>query len=278
MGFGGNYKVRERGLFDPKAKEPFRISRSKIDLFVECPRCFWLDQRFGVKRPDMPTFSLNNAVDELLKREFDTHRLDGTKHPLMEAYGVDAVPFVHKELDSWRDALRHGIEYIHQETNLSVRGGIDDVWVTPKKELLVVDYKATSKRKAIELYDSYKRQVEVYQWLFRRNGFKVSDTAYFVYVNANADAKAFDAKLEFTVQLIPHKGDDSWIEGTLMKIKKTLMSDEIPKTGECDYCPYREAAGRTLVRQTQDRKLKTKNPDKKGKTEKKEYEKTAPLF
>lgn len=274
MGFGGNYRVREKGLFDAKAKEPFRLSRSKIDLFVECPRCFWLDQRFGVKRPDMPAFSLNNAVDELLKKEFDIHRINGTKHPLMESYGVNAVPFVHKELESWRDAMRRGVEYVHKETNLSVRGGIDDVWVTPKKELIVVDYKATSKRKEIELYESYKRQVEVYQWLFRQNGFSVSDIAYFVYVNGNADAPAFDGKLEFDVQLIPHKGDDSWIEGTLKKIKETLISAEIPKTGACDYCPYREAAGRALY-------ASVKKPREKAHAKKRTTtvpEKTAALF
>ncbi len=247
MGFGGKYKVKEYGLFDPASKEPHRISRSKIDLFVECPRCFWLDQRHGVKRPDMPAFSLNNAVDELLKREFDTHRVNGSKHPLLKRYGVDAVPFAHSDLPKWRDALRRGIEYHHEPTNFSVRGGIDDIWVTPDKELIVVDYKATSKRKEIELYDSYKRQVEVYQWLFRNNGFTVSDTAYFVYVNGNADAPAFDGKLEFDVQLIAHEGNDGWIDGTLKKIKATLMSTEIPPVGECDYCPYREAAGKTLL-------------------------------
>jgi hypothetical protein len=30
---------------------------------------------------------LNIAVDELLKKEFDLHRAEGTKHPLMEQYG-----------------------------------------------------------------------------------------------------------------------------------------------------------------------------------------------
>lgn len=276
MGFGGNYKVREKGLFDPRSQEPFRLSRSKIDLFVECPRCFWLDQRFGVKRPDMPAFSLNNAVDELLKREFDIHRTDGSKHPLMESYGIDAIPFAHKDLPMWRDAMRRGIEYLHEDTNLSVRGGIDDVWVTPKNELIVVDYKATSKRKEIELYESYKRQVEVYQWLFRKNGFSVSDTAYFVYVNGKADAPSFDGKLEFAVELIPHKGNDSWIEGTLKKIKATLMSDKIPSSGECDYCPYREVAGKALMNMHG----KVQKPEKKvsSKKEKLHGHETATLF
>src|SRR3954468_7572187 len=88
------YMARKtKGIFDPAAKTPFKLSRSKIDLFFECPRCFYLDRRLGVGRPPGFPFSLNSAVDHLLKKEFDTHRAEGTAHPLMKSYGLDAVPF-----------------------------------------------------------------------------------------------------------------------------------------------------------------------------------------
>lgn len=245
------YQKRTRGLFDPSSKEPFRISRSKIDLFVECPRCFYLDQRLGVARPQFPAFTLNNAVDELLKREFDTHRAKGTPHPLMNAYKVDAVPLQDERLEAWRDALRRGAQRLHEPTNLLVRGGLDDVWVNPRGEFIVVDYKATSKKDEPNLdgfwQQAYKRQVEVYQWLLRGNTEKVSDTAYFVYVNGKSDSPSFDAKLEFDVHLITYEGDDSWIEPTLANIAMCLKGERIPDRGEhCEYCPYREAAGKEL--------------------------------
>lgn len=240
-------------VYDPKSSEPFKISRSKIDLFLECPRCFYLDARLGVKRPSGPTFTLNNAVDELLKREFDIHRAHGSPHPLVKQYGVDAVPFKDARMEEWRDALRRGIQYHHKPTNLLIRGGIDDVWINSKGELIIVDYKATSKKEGPsttdDLYDSYKRQIEVYQWLFRQNGFRVSPTGYFVYVNGRSDAKAFDGKLEFDVRLIAYEGDDSWVEGTIRNLQQTLISESIPKSGTsfgggpCDFCSYREAAG-----------------------------------
>ena len=274
--FGGKYRVREKGLFLPGQKEPHRISRTKIEAFGECPRCFYMDVRFGVTRPETPSFTLNNAIDELFKREFDVHRSDKTAHPLMEAYGIDAVPFAHAELEAWRDALRRGVQYIHEPTNLLVRGGIDDVWQSKNGELIVVDYKATSKRSEISLYEAYKRQAEVYQWLFRKNGFKVSKTAYFVYANGKSDAKAFDGKLEFDIQLIAHQGDDSWIEPALFKIKECLMSDTVPERGvRCDYCPYREAAGKALMKATP--KLKEKTPARR-KLAKHDEAKTAQLF
>lgn len=251
----GSWKPK---LFDPASKEPFKISRSKVDMFTECPRCSYLDLRLGVKRPSMPSFTLNNAVDELFKREFDIHRAKGTTHPLMKAYGLDAVPLNDERMDEWRDALKRGIQTHHTKSNFIVRGGIDDAWVTPSGELIIVDYKATSKKEGPktvdDLYDSYKKQMEVYQWLFRQNDFKVSSTGYFVYANGNSDAKAFDGKLEFDIVLIPYTGDDSWIEGTLMRMKETLKSDDIPPVGTsfgggpCEHCSYRENAGKILLK------------------------------
>src|SRR3989344_679941 len=115
------YKAqRIRGMYDPKSKESFRLSRSRIDLFLNCPRCFYFDRRLGVDRPPGYPFSLNSAVDKLLKKEFDIHRANGTSHPLMKKYGIDAVPFSHEKIDQWRDALRRGIVHHHGDTNLLI--------------------------------------------------------------------------------------------------------------------------------------------------------------
>ena len=237
---------RTRNIYNPGDKEPFKLSRSKVDLFIECPRCFYLDRRLGVGRPPGYPFSLNSAVDALLKKEFDIHRAGKKAHPLMEEYGIDAIPFEHPDLDKWRDTFV-GVQHLHEPTGLLLTGAVDDVWVSPKGELMVVDYKATSKEGEVTLdadwQDGYKRQMEFYQWLLRQNGFEVSDTGYFVYVNGRTDLEAFDAKLEFDVKIIPYEGSDSWIEETLEKIKACLDSDKLPQSGEeCDYCLYKEAS------------------------------------
>lgn len=233
--------------------ESWRLSRSKIDLFMECAQCFYIDNKLGTKRPPGFPFNLNSAVDALLKKEFDVHRTNKSPHPLMNAYGVDAVPFEHPQMDAWRDALKRGVEYRHQETNLLISGAVDDIWVRPNGELIVVDYKATSKDGKItelneEWHRGYKRQLEIYQWLLRKNGFNVSSTSYWVYANARTDKEAFDAQLEFEITLVPYQGDDSWIEAVLREIKVCLDSDELPKASpECDYCLYRNTVGKKLM-------------------------------
>lgn len=238
---------RTRNLYDPQSDQPFSLSRSKIDLFVDCPRCFYMDRRLGVARPPGFPFALNSAVDKLLKQEFDVHRVNGTNHPLIEKYGVDARPVAHEKLDDWRENFV-GVQYLHQPTNLMIFGAIDDLWINSKDEYIVVDYKSTSKSEEIvaldkDWHEGYKRQMEVYQWLLRRNGYKVSDTGYFVYCNGITDKKAFDAKLEFDITLIAYEGSGGWIEDTINKIYHCLRSNTIPECNpECDYCAYRQAA------------------------------------
>jgi len=241
------YKQRKRNLYDPASPAAFRISRGKIDLFLECPRCFWLDRKMGLGRPSMPGFALNSAVDQLLKNEFDLLRKEGEKHQLMEQYGIDAVPFDHPDLPIWRDDVHKfvGASVVHQPTNLEICGIIDDVWINSQGELHIVDYKATSTSQEISLEDEYKqqykKQMEVYQWIFRQKGFQVSNVGYFIFANAAKNRPKFDARLEFKVEIIAYEGDDSWVEPTIFEIKKCLDSEEIPSPAEnCQYCRYRK--------------------------------------
>lgn len=231
----------------------WKLSRSKIDYFIECPRCFWVDNVLGTKRPGFPSFNLNIAVDELFKKEFDHYREAKEPHPIMTEYDVEAVPFQHAELETWRDPFV-GIMHTHEPTGLVVSGGVDDIWVNPNDELIIVDYKATSKDARIEkLGDSpweqqYTRQLGVYRWLLEQNGFKVQELGYLVYANADKNKDAFEDHLEFETTLVPVKTTTDWIEPTLTDIKACLDQKDIPASGDnCEYCPYREAVGKQLL-------------------------------
>lgn len=156
-----------------------KLSRSKLERFLECPRCFWLEVKKGIKRPPSFPYTINSAIDKLLKQEFDAHRERGTAHYLIKKYNIDAIPYKCKEIDVWRENFT-GIQFHHKPTDFLVFGAVDDIWVSPAGELIVVDYKATGAAE-YKIYDSYKRQMEVYQWLLLQNGYKVSKTGYFLF-------------------------------------------------------------------------------------------------
>ena len=243
--FKGNAQ-RKRNIYDPLSTKPFKLSRSKLENFLKCPRCFYIDRRLGVGHPDGYPFSLNIAVDDLLKKEFDMYRAEQKRHPLCIENNINAVPFKHENMDAWRQSLHAGVQYNVPNTNILFHGGVDDIWVDQDtQELILVDYKATSKIGEVSLdadwQIGYKRQAEIYQWLLRKNGFAVSNTAYFVYCNGIKDVERFDKRLDFKISLLPYIGDDSWVEDKIMDAYKCLQSNNIPPlTEDCDYCQYWE--------------------------------------
>ena len=97
------------------------------------------------------------------------------------------------------------MSYVHHPSNFELFGAIDDLWLGDDGQYIVVDYKATAKKSEVSLdadwQISYKRQMEIYQWLLRKNELVVSDRSWFVYCNGKRDADRFDKKVEFKVSL-----------------------------------------------------------------------------
>jgi CRISPR/Cas system-associated exonuclease Cas4 (RecB family) len=232
--------------YKPGQTSAHKLSRSKIELFMQCKRCFWLNERHKISRPSGPPFNINKAIDELFKKEFDVHRSAKTPHPIMAEYKLDAIPFEHPDIEKWRHNFT-GVTAHHEPTNLHIFGAIDDVWQNKQGELVVVDYKATAKDKEVSIDSdwqiSYKRQLEVYQWLLRQNGFTVNSTGYFVYTNVDVFADGFSDTLTFKTKLIPYEGSDTWVEPTLLEMKQCLEGP-MPEVGmhimggECEFCSY----------------------------------------
>lgn len=236
--------------------EVYKVSRTKIELFTQCPRCFWLDARLKIKRPSGPPFNINKTIDELFKKEFDVYREQGKPHPLMKDNQIKAIPFKHEKMDDWRHNFT-GVIHVHEPTNLHVFGAVDDLWVDDNNKVMVVDYKATSKDKPVKKLnppggwqDMYRRQMEVYQWLLRQNGLDVSDTGYFVYATGKKDLDGFNNVVEFDTFVFPHTGSSDWVDDTLIRMKKCL-DGPIPEVGTaamggpCEHCEYAKA--RTMM-------------------------------
>ena len=243
---------RERSLpYKPGQVTPFKVSRSKIELFMQCQRCFWLDVRKKIKRPSSPPFNINKAIDELFKKEFDGYRAKGEQHPLMKDNNLDGIlPYQHTDLDKWRHNFT-GVVHLHEPTNLHVFGAVDDVWVDNDGALIVVDYKATAKKQPVTSLgpegtwqDMYRSQMEIYQWLLKQNGFEVSDTGYFVYATGSQDKDGFHDVVEFETHVFPHHGSSDWVEDVLKKMKTVMDSDDMPVVGTaamggpCEFCMY----------------------------------------
>ena len=61
-------------VFDPNRDDPFILSRTGIDEFLDCPKCFYLKRRLGLAFPKSFPLTLAIATDAILKNEFDEIR------------------------------------------------------------------------------------------------------------------------------------------------------------------------------------------------------------
>lgn len=226
--------------------EGIKLSRSALEQFIRCPCCFYLQRRMGLKPPAMVPLTLAVATDALLKNEFDRVRATGDTHPLWEREGLNVRAFSHPDIDLWRNNFK-GMRIQHA-SGATTFGAVDDVWENLETgELHIVDYKSTSKQgdPSIEsgFGDGYKRQMEIYQWLFRQAGFSVSNTGYFLYVNGSKVGGFYEANghgvMRFSTTLITYEGNDDWVEQTISNAVECYGADNRPdRHDDCDSCRY----------------------------------------
>ncbi len=205
-----------------------------------------MDVVLKIKRPRTPPFSINNAIDVILRREMDFYRnkING-EHPYLKATkdNLNLKPFLHPDINNWREGYV-GIVYHDENSDITLHGVVDELLENGNNEVVVVDYKATARNKPVKELessgwtDSYRRQLDVYVWLFKQNGFKTSDVAYFWYCTGNRNQMHFSHKLEFFEHFIPYKTNTDWIKEELIKVRETVEDNLPPYNLKCDYCMY----------------------------------------
>jgi len=196
----------------------------------------------------------------LLKRDFDKYRGGSETHPVLKKIGMEhLIPFEHEDFKKWIQSMHFGTEgrmhTVHEESNIKLGGGLDDIWLNTKtNELHIVDYKSTSQKspnKEITLNDywkaGYRRQMDMYVWVMRRKGFLVSSLGCFLYCDSDRFGEydflnSENASMQFKMSLIPYQVDTSWIEKTLMDVRACLRSPITPShAANCEYGFFLEA-------------------------------------
>ncbi len=243
MAYSYNPIVGENWRYNPD--KIFKISRSKIELFFNCPTCFYKDAKIGLRKPPMPKWNINIAVDDLLKKEMDYCRSQDRPHGIFKENGLNIKPFIHEDIEKWQHTFT-GIQYNDEKHNFLIYGGVDDIMIDEDDKLVVVDFKATAKKADIlssaDVYDngkSYKRQLEIYSWLLQKNNFDVSNTGYLMYYNGDASKPHLGKEMHFRRTLVPFELDTSWIDPMVDDIYNCLQKDEIPYCNDnCEECIY----------------------------------------
>ena len=179
--------------------KPIQLSPNSLNLFLECPNCFWLEKRQGIRRPPPYPYALNTAVDILLKQEFDEYRAKGEPHPLLVANNIPAKLFSNQNLlNQWRSNLA-GIRYYDSGLDATLFGAVDDILEFADGKLAPLDYKSTGSS-VPAVYDRFQLQMDIYTYLLEKNGFSTPKKGYLAFYIVDK-GNGFGDRLPFKKEL-----------------------------------------------------------------------------
>jgi len=214
---------------------PYKLSPSSLSLMNECPRCFWLDKHNVWKRPAGIFPSLPSGMDGILKVHFDKFRDKGLLPPEL-CKNQDCVGmklFNEPELmRSWRNNLK-GIRWEDKNGNI-LFGAVDNILQKGEK-LIVLDYKTRGYPVKDDTAEHYQNQLDIYNFLLRKNGYKTEDYAFLLFYIPKEVADK--GEIIFDTTLKKMKIDVKNAEDIFNKALKLLNEDCPNKT--CEWCKGR---------------------------------------
>ncbi len=215
---------------------PYRFSPSSLSLLKECERCFWLQFRLNMRRPDGIFPTLPTGMDRILKAHFDSFRDRKMLPPelkRLEGYSL----FGQKELlEEWRNNFA-GIRWKDGQGNI-LMGAIDNILVKGGK-LVVLDYKTRGYPIKETTGEYYKDQMDIYNFLLRKNGFETEDYSYLLFYHP--DKVHETGEIIFHSDLVKLKVSVENAESIIRKAVEILAEDLPKQNGSCAYCNWQNA-------------------------------------
>ena len=232
----------KKKLYIEGSKIPFKLSRTKIDLYFECKRCFYLDQKFGIRRPHGAPLVINNKIVEDFKSELDKCRLEKTIHPHLKKLNKNFIPIQHPMLYEWKNSFK-GTGFHHKDTNFYIYGIIDDIWLSEssKKNYSII-IKSTSKKDQLNfenIWPGYWRQLSLYSFILSKNSLSMSKTGILIYINTPTNFNEIEDNQILRLNFFEKILNFDWIDDTLQSIYSLLNNSETPESSKrCKYCNY----------------------------------------
>lgn len=211
---------------------PYKLSPSSLNLFKECPRCFWLDKHGVWKRPAGIFPSLPSGMDAILKTHFDKFRDQGKLPPELrntECKNRCKLFGDQELLKIWRSNLK-GIRWEDKKGNI-LFGAVDNILVKGKK-LIVLDYKTRGFALKGDTAEHYQNQLDIYHFLLKKNNYKTEDHAFLLfYIPKEVLEKG---EVLFDTKLVKMKINMKNAEKIFKKALK-LLNQDCPKK-ICKWC------------------------------------------
>jgi len=209
-------------------KNKIGLSPHTLNLFIECPRCFYLEVNYKIKRPRGPMASIATGLDSIIKKYFDYYRDNQILPPFLE--GKIEGKLIEEKI---KKTLYYDIN-----KDFVLFGRLDECIHLNDGTYVPLDHKTRSSPPD-KVHPAYQFQMEVYSLLLKGNNYPISNFAYLVYyypeeskihngISFGFDVKKIETDINHAIEIIKNAVE-------------TLKEEKIPSNSlECEYCKWFE--------------------------------------
>jgi len=207
----------------------YRLSCSKLILFQECPRCFWLSVKQGLPRPAHPLPSLIYALDFAIKNYFNKYRQTAVLPPLI------SLQIKGKLLNDIPKTLQY-----KKENGVILNGRLDDIFVFENGAVAPLDHKTRSKPPE-NIHIAHQTQMDIYSLLLMKNNYQIENKAILLYFYPDNLEPYLHNGLSFSCKVVQVKTNPSHAE-ELLNNACNILDGPMPESNtDCCFCKWTQA-------------------------------------
>lgn len=211
--------------------EMLRLSPSSLNLFLECPRCFWLQVKKELKRPGPPVATIATGLDKVIKEYCHPYRSKGLLPPFLEGKvpGKLMRNFPNK---GW-------LEFLDRKIAAKFGGYLDECLELEGDYYAALDHK-TRGSKPQATHPAHQFQMDAYTFLLEANNFPTKRLAYLVYYIPKALITG--SSVEFEIVAYELKTDPQRAKGIFYQALD-LLRGSLPQAAQaCQFCQWTATA------------------------------------
>ncbi len=213
------------------------LSPSTLSLFLECPRCFWMHVREGIKRPSLGFPSLPSGMDLVLKKHFDEHRRSESVPEELEGRFEGRLFTDGEKLRKWRSNA-HGLRFTDRETGATLMGAVDDMFVTRDGRYAPIDFKTRGFPRKENTHRFYQYQMDIYTFLLEKNSLPPANFAILIFYHPVGVDERHNVIFDPDPVKIPVSGRRG--ERIFRDAVRCLLGEKPESSKNCEFCRWAE--------------------------------------
>jgi hypothetical protein len=205
------------------------LSATSINLFLDCPRCFWFAANKKIYRPRGPMPSITIGVDSEIKKLFNYYRNIGKLPPFLDG----------KISGRLISDLPHTM-YANFNPEVTLFGYLDEAIQLDDGSYVPFDHKTKNKKveNVEDVHPAYRIQTAVYVKLLEEKFKKVQDYGYLAYYFPVYDISGKWIVFENDVKKLDVKNEIGLLSSIVGNALKCVNNDVPEPSEKCEYCNW----------------------------------------